>query len=252
MSMAGILTTLASTALTSLASGLATSQRATVHRHEITRETIKEIDRLIEKERQMQGDSYAETASQGHVTVAVADAPAQTQIEGAESNEPENTTEHPGTALKVEQEAPVELASDRELQEISVGCVSCGRSHLIGTWAFLDEAVRFSMQPEGIDHPEAQRRILAAQRELVALERLDWAPEAVAKAPPDHRAVIKQYQPRVRRLRQELVNRCRTPEDLKKLAAEASELTAEFQRASRHLSFIGVEADELAQESGEA
>ena len=124
-------------------------------------------------------------------------------------------------------EAPASGSSD-----ISAACVPCARAHLIGVRGDLREALRFARE-SGVDHPEARRRIDHAAEEVVMLERYDLTPEAIAKAPPEEQAVIRELLPGIRRLRQRLLNQIHDVEDLELAAIEASQLYETLQARTR-------------------
>lgn len=116
--------------------------------------------------------------------------------------------------------------------DISAACVPCARAHLIGVRGDLREALRFARE-SGMDHPEARRRIDHAAEEVVMLERYDLTPEAIAKAPPEEQAVIRELLPGIRKLRQRLLNQIHDVEDLELAAIEASQLYETLQAKTR-------------------
>lgn len=129
-------------------------------------------------------------------------------------------------------EAPVTAAPAGTSSDIGSTCVPCTRAHLLGVRGDLREALRFARE-SGIDHPEARRRVDHAAEEVVMLERYDLTPEAIAKAPPEEQAVIRELLPELRRLRQRLVNEVNDVEDLEVAAIEASSLYERLQARTR-------------------
>lgn len=143
-------------------------------------------------------------------------------------------------------------------EELSVACVPCARAHLVGVSAELDEATRFLPEAEAMirrreeearealergeeppppltvmDHPEIGDRVRFAAREIVSLERRDWSPERILRTSPKEREIVMRYRPEVRDLRQQVVNRVRTPDDLMRVAAQANDLWDRFEADSR-------------------
>jgi len=129
-------------------------------------------------------------------------------------------------------EALVTAAPAGTSSDIGSACVPCTRAHLLGVRGDLREALRFARE-SGIDHPEARRRVDHAAEEVVMLERYDLTPEAIAKAPPEEQAVIRDLLPELRRLRQRLVNEVNDVEDLELAAIEASNLYERLQARTR-------------------
>lgn len=139
-----------------------------------------------------------------------------------------------------------EMPSTSELapkpsKNIGVACMPCTRAHLLAVSADLNEAVRFLADGQGLNNPEIRSRIDTAARELLALERHDWTPAKVMKLPEAERKAVEKHLPRVRKLRQKLVNDLNTEEDLKSLAADAEELWNSFRDA---LTQVGQEEGE--------
>ena len=143
---------------------------------------------------------------------------------------------------------------------VSVACIPCARAHLVGVAAELDEATRFipdyeqmlaewekkakeakergeapPPKPTVMDHPEIGDRVRFAAREIVSLERRDWSPDRVMRNSPEAREIVMRYRPKVRDLRQQILNGIRTPDDLMRVAAQANELWSRFEQESRPL-----------------
>ena len=95
----------------------------------------------------------------------------------------------------------------------AVGCMPCAVSHVDTSWAMLDEAMRFARgNPVGVKDPEALRRIKIAAKEILALEREDWTPEKIRNSPQHEQDMIREMQPKIRKLRQD-IQRITTPEE---------------------------------------
>lgn len=141
------------------------------------------------------------------------------EIRGAEI---EGLSEEP-ISFEPALETPTEPA-----EEVSTACLSCSRSHLSTVSGALGESLRFARgDPAGISHPEVQRRVMLAEDEILMLERIDLAADALEKASPEEKAVALEYLPRIRSLRQNIGN-ISSVEQLQETAAEASVLGQEF------------------------
>lgn len=82
----------------------------------------------------------------------------------------------------------------------------------------LKEALRFARE-DGIDHPEARRRVSGAEATIDDLERYQLAPERVDEMDPEAAAWWEEHLKPIRRLRQQLHNEAKTPEHLHDVAA---------------------------------
>lgn len=71
--------------------------------------------------------------------------------------------------------------------------------------ASVDEALRF-VREDGVDHPEAVRRLARAQEDLVMLERVDLRPSVLAGLPDGQRQVAEANMQALREARQALHN----------------------------------------------
>jgi hypothetical protein len=116
--------------------------------------------------------------------------------------------------------------------DIATGCTACARAHLIAIVADLEEALRFARE-DGITHREVDRRITAAQKEIVVLERYDLSPSSIQNALEEEQVVIRQYLPTIRRLRQQLMNDIESVEALEWMAAEFDDLYHRFKNDTR-------------------
>jgi len=113
--------------------------------------------------------------------------------------------------------------------------VAAVRDQVVTQAAVLKEALRFARE-DGIQHPEAQRRIQDVQRwareQVPVLERFDLAPERLAQLPPDQRRLWEGLLPQIRRFRQAALNTLETPEGVAETAALAGGLATALQTAS--------------------
>ena len=125
--------------------------------------------------------------------------------------------------------------------DVSTGCIPCARAHLATVAGTLKEALRFA-RAEGMEHPEVQSRLQAAEEDVTAIERHDWTPEKIAKSPSGERQLILETIPKLRTLRQQIIQIV-TLEDLEKAAAAAAELSTEFRLGVLRLR--GVNVDKL-------
>jgi hypothetical protein len=145
----------------------------------------------------------------------------------------------------IETTVPVGERKETSLEEVSTACLSCSRSHLSTVSGALGEAIRFARgDPQGILHPEAQRRILMAEDEINIMERIDLSPDALAGSPVEERAVAEEYLPRIRELRQSLGD-INSFDKLEKVAGDASILSQEFRL--RHLQLKGVDLNPVVE-----
>lgn len=131
------------------------------------------------------------------------------------------------TEIKIKTE-PVSTPKVAEVQQadVSTGCISCSRSHLSTVSGALSESLRFA-RSDSIKSPEVQRRLMMAEDEINIMERIDLAPDALEKSPPEEKALAEEYLPRIRKLRQD-IGQIASVEELERTAAEASILGQEF------------------------
>lgn len=92
----------------------------------------------------------------------------------------------------------------------------------------LEEAGRFA-RADGVNHPEAQRRIADAEALLAETERGEWSPERRQRMDATTRSIVDPALPAFRRQRQFLLNGIESPEDLDRVAAEVGTLNAQMQ-----------------------
>jgi hypothetical protein len=113
--------------------------------------------------------------------------------------------------------------------DVSTGCLPCARAHLSTISGTLKEALRFA-RSEGIMHPEVQSRLQTAEEDITIIERHDWTPEKILRAPEDERKLMREFIQRLRELRQKVMT-ISSVEDLEEAAARAGELAADLRLA---------------------
>jgi len=147
-------------------------------------------------------------------------------------------------ALKLEAARRAMAAVEEELKQtkpkkvnISVACLPCGQHHIVTTSAALGEALRFA-RSDGISSPEVQRRLEIASEEIDIAERIDFAPSNIEKSPPKEKEFLKEFIPKLRKLRHQ-ADSIGTVDDLEKAAAIAQELATEYRTKVRELKWNG-------------
>lgn len=128
-------------------------------------------------------------------------------------------------------------------REVSTACLSCTRSHLSTVAGALSEGLRFA-RSGGLTNPDVIQRLGLAEQEINMLERIDLAPENVAKLPPLEKRLANEYLPKIRTLRQNLGD-ISSVDEMEKTAAEASIMAQEFRL--RHLQLKGVDLNPVLQ-----
>lgn len=111
--------------------------------------------------------------------------------------------------------------------DVATDCVACARAHLLGA------ALRLRLA-KGVElGSEAYKGLLErAAGELIQLEREDWSSARLARTTPEQRELILRFLPRVRRLRQAILNEIDSPERLAEVAEEAQQLWRDFAEAT--------------------
>jgi len=104
----------------------------------------------------------------------------------------------------------------------SIGCIPCARSHLAQVAAELEEAAK--APPDKRDAWVAD-----AAKQLLALERYDWAEDRIRASAPEVQALIRRYAPEVASLRAKLVAGVGHSE-IPEVAARARALQQRFAR----------------------
>ena len=92
----------------------------------------------------------------------------------------------------------------------------------------LDEALRFARE-NGMQHPEAKQRLEDARMAVLELERYELMPQRAGS--PEDKRVAQALSPKVRKLRQKILNRMWSVEDLSEASSAAGELTTALQTA---------------------
>lgn len=124
-----------------------------------------------------------------------------------------------------EKVVPVEPVHEH-IASTGIGCVQCSRDHISTVTAVLNEAMRFAREG-GIEHPEVQRRIELAIDELNVMERIDAAPDALLKLPPKEKAIMDEFLPKARRIRQRL-GEVKSVAELEQIAADSHAIRMEL------------------------
>lgn len=119
-------------------------------------------------------------------------------------------------------------AAPTEGLEKGTACLACSKNHFSAVSGALGEAVRFA-RDGGISHPEAVRRIGIAIDELNACERIDLAPDAIARLPDRERQVAEWALTQARKLRH-MLDEMQNTEDLVQTAAVAADIRTEYLR----------------------
>jgi hypothetical protein len=127
---------------------------------------------------------------------------------------------------------------------IGQACLPCTRAHLITVRGTLKEALRFALgESEGVNHPEVTERLETAAEELTVMERFDLSPEKVASTTQEERIVINQLLPKLRDMRQQLLNGVDSPEHLQELASTVGEIYNQVRTSTQ----AGVDWDKVDQ-----
>lgn len=106
---------------------------------------------------------------------------------------------------------------------IATGCITCSRAHILGVRGSLREALRFARE-DGINHDEVIKRLDNAAEELVIMERFDLTPEQIERSPQEEKEKIQIVLPKIRELRQKIINEINGVKDLEEAAALASDV----------------------------
>jgi len=176
-----------------------TRNRATKHR-DIIREAIKKLDEIKEAI-----DHEAEEISKLTTTNNIT-------LDNLNDKVIEDTEE-------------VEEPYSNYAPEMSVdtSCIACARAHLLAVKGMLNEALRFARE-DGVAHPEVITRLDSSGEELVMLERFDWTPEKIQNSPVDEQEIVREALPKVRRLRQQVLNGINSSSDLETAASLSADI----------------------------
>ena len=111
---------------------------------------------------------------------------------------------------------------------ISAGtaCLPCSRDHLSVTSSSLSEGIRFA-RDKGVSQPEVTRRIRIALDELNVMERIDLAPDEIAKLKGTEKELAVWTLQQSRDLRHS-ITAIKDVETMEQAAARASQITEEF------------------------
>ncbi|HUV52296.1 MAG TPA: hypothetical protein VMW64_04390 [Dehalococcoidia bacterium] len=111
---------------------------------------------------------------------------------------------------------------------ISAGtaCLPCSRDHLSVTSSSLSEGIRFA-RDKGVRQPEVTRRIRIALDELNVMERIDLAPDEIAKLKGVEKELAVWTLKQSRELRHS-ITAIKDVETMEQAAARASQVTEEF------------------------
>ena len=110
-------------------------------------------------------------------------------------------------------------------EDVSTGCIPCGRAHLGALQGMLERAAD-AAQREGACGKECGRWVSRAAQEPAALLARDWTPEKIAATPPAQQAVLAKYVPQVQGLEAGLTGQ----DGARASLTRASALLAEAQR----------------------
>jgi len=116
---------------------------------------------------------------------------------------------------------------DRE--KVAIGCLPCAKAHFATVAGTLKEAIRFA-RDSGMTDPEVITRLQTASEDITIIERHDWTPEKILNSPPEQQQIIRSMLPKLRELRQDIME-ASTVEDLEKSAARAAQLSIELRLA---------------------
>lgn len=95
------------------------------------------------------------------------------------------------------------LEQEGALDDWDTGCLHCGKAHLAAVRGMVERAKEIAAV-KGEADPKVQEYLGEAGRELTALLLLDWTPERIAKAPPEHQVILRRYVGQVQDLRDTL------------------------------------------------
>jgi len=120
------------------------------------------------------------------------------------------------------------LGQDEASISVSAGtaCLPCSRDHLSTTSSALSEAIRFA-RDKGVKDPEAVRRIRIALDELNIMERIDLAPEEVARLEGAEKELAVWTLNQSRNLRH-AITAIKDVDTMEQAAVKASAATEEF------------------------
>jgi len=106
---------------------------------------------------------------------------------------------------------------------VDTSCIACARAHILAVKGMLNEALRFARE-DGVAHSEVINRLDSSAEELVMLERFDWTAEKIQNSPVDEQEIVREALPKVRRLRQQVLNGINSSSDLEKAASLSADI----------------------------
>jgi len=159
---------------------------------------------------------------------------------------PERPTPAPEKAA-----APAPYSRYAPDMSVDTGCLPCGRAHVAGADAILNAAAQEATR-KGMADPDVQARVQSAAEELAMVYEHDWTPERIARSPEADRAILEEYAPRFRAVRERLAA-ARSPEDLADVAADLRKTRQEFMQAdqARQQVYTAIRAGGLAASAGD-
>lgn len=139
----------------------------------------------------------------------------------------------------------IEPTSELETEKVEGGtaCLPCSRDHFSTVAGALSEAIRFGRK-EGVTHREVQRRLGIALDELNICERVDLSPEQLVQLKGKEKELADWGLNKSRELRHK-ITAIQTPDDLEKVAAEASKIRTEFMRNLWSIATVDGSIDKL-------
>ncbi len=143
-------------------------------------------------------------------------------IEEIKKEEIKNSRQNNEKEENKEKEPYSNYAPEME-EDIATGCIPCSRAHILGIKGALKEALRFARE-DGINHPEAIRRIDYATEELIDMERFDLSEEQIQNSPPEQKQMVDDIETDLRELRQFLVNEMNSVDELKQSIIHADNI----------------------------
>lgn len=212
-------------------------------REEATKAYIDRIDRLSRELSERKAEHQGEQVQVGELNMDT-----RNVEDHGEENKPHIDAEND------EDKADQPYSRYAPDMRVSTACLPCTRAHLAMVAGSLEEALRFARE-DGVSHPEVVKRLGACGKDLVVLERYDLAPEKISALLPEEKAVVQEILPRIRKLRQQVLNQIDDVESLERVAAEAEQLywvtlqkspkgdEIDWQRVERELFGVGQEQE---------
>lgn len=229
-----------------------------IGQHVLTRNSPKDnvadvvIQRLTELQDKIAKSASGTSPSQPvHLTMVVQGPSAESgQRQQGQAQSQEKAQEQPEekTTVTLPGGYTVRFNGPAPKQDVATACLPCTRAHLLTVAGALKEALRFAREG-GVQHPEVQDRLDAAAEEIVVMERFDLAPEKVANAPDHEKEALRELIPKIRTMRQNLINNVKSVEDLEEIAVQAVELYKQVRSDKSSINWEEVEAQQKRQQS---